>query len=268
MNKSIGHLVSIIMPSYNSEKYMGLTIESVISQTYENWELIVVDDCSNDGTRSIVEKYVENDGRISLLALRRNNGAPAAPRNIGVNKAAANWIALLDSDDIWHPSKLEYQMKALKNTKAKFCSTRMIDFFDDKKILFGIPKDIAIEQISFSKQLRRYRTPTSSVVLEKKLLILNPFNEDLRYKAREDFDCWLRIHESIDYSIKLSFPFLYYRVVPGQISGSKFSMIKRTLLVLGEYKLKSGEFLGWRKYLYLFTHIVYSIYFRVIRKTL
>ncbi len=159
-------------------------------------------------------------------------------------------------------------MAALSDTKAKFCSTRMKDFNDDTEIIYASPEKIRIEKITFARQLIRYRTPTSSVVLQKELLLSNPFNDDIRYSAREDFDCWLRIHESIDYSIKLSFPFIYYRIVQGQISGSKIRMIKRTLLVLSEYRLKSGKSLGILKYLFVFTHIFYSIHLRLIKKSL
>lgn len=261
-------LVSIIMPSYNVEKLIGESINSVLAQTYTGWELIVVDDCSSDSTCQVVERYAKQDARIRLFALDRNNGAPAAPRNMGVREARGDWIAMLDSDDIWHPRKLELQMKYLSETGAKFCSTQMNDFNDFNEIEILPPKNISIEKITFSKQLRRYRTPTSSVVLRKELLITNPFNEDLRYKAREDLDCWLRIHEYLGYSIKILFPLLNYRHVHGQISGSKLSMIKRTLFVLGEYRQLSGKLLGWRKYLYVFTHVIYSIYFRIIKKSL
>jgi len=261
-------IVSIVIPAYNAEKYIGFTIDSVIAQSYENWELIVVDDCSIDKTRRIVKKYANNDSRITILSLDHNHGAPAAPRNIGTKKAVGDWVALLDSDDIWHPRKLEFQMRFLVEHQAQFCSTQMLNFTDDQEILFANPECVAIEKVTFLNQLIRYRTPTSSVILKKELLISNPFNEDLRYKAREDLDCWLRIHESIGHSIKLSFPFLYYRIVQGQISGAKLTMIKRTLLVLSEYRLRSGELLGWRKYLYLATHVIYSIYYRLIMKNL
>ncbi len=267
MNES-GGLISIIMPSYNAKNFIGPTIESVLSQSYKNWELIVIDDCSTDGTPEIVNTYAARDERIRQIKLEHNHGAPAAPRNIGVRAAQGEWVALLDSDDIWHPRKLEFQMKHLSESGAEFCSTQMRDFINTDDIEFTEPNNISIEKITFQRQLRRYRTPTSSIVMKKKLLESNPFNEDLRYKAREDFDCWLRIHERIDHSIKLGFPFLHYRLVQGQISGSKITMAKRTLLVLGEYKLVSGKQLGWRKYLYVFTHIAYSLYYRILKKAL
>ena len=268
MSETKQDLISIVTPSYNAEKLIGRTIESVQAQSYKNWELIVVDDCSADGTVAVVEKYAEKDTRIRLVKLDKNHGAPAAPRNIGVRAASGEWVALLDADDIWHPRKLEFQMDALQVSGAVFCSSQMLDFVDDEKVYFANPEDVKIETISFSKQLRKFRTPTSSVVLKRGLLRDFPFNEDPRYKAREDLECWLKIHEEIGSSIKLLFPFLHYRIVQGQISGSKLKMALKTQLVLSEYVLASGQSLGWRAYFFSLTHILYSVYFRLIRRSL
>ncbi len=262
-------LVSIVMPSFNAENYIALTIESVIAQSYKNWELIVIDDCSNDSTCSIVKKFAEVDGRINLLPLEKNHGAPAAPRNIGINAAKGKWVAFLDADDIWHPKKLMLQMTAIHNSKALFCSTQLLDFTDDSVIIFeDCLTEIDLCNISFYTQLRKFRTPTSSVVVRRELLIKYPFNEDIEYKAREDFECWLRIHEEIGSSIKLLAPLLYYRIIDGQISGSKLKMMFKTFMVLSRYRLKSGENLGWKKYYYLFTQTIYSVYFRWIKGSL
>jgi teichuronic acid biosynthesis glycosyltransferase TuaG len=261
-------LVSIIVPAYNAEKHIEQTIRSVKAQSYYQWELLVVDDGSRDNTRKIVRHYAKGDSRIRLLVLKKNSGAPAVPRNFGVKAARGEWVALLDADDIWHPKKLELQMGALKASGAVFCSTQMLDFVDEKSIHFSEPENPEIMTISFFKQLRRFRTPTSSVMLKRTLLLNFQFNEDPRYKAREDLDCWLRIHEHIGKSIKLLCPLLYYRIVRGQISGAKWRMVKRTFMVLDEFRLRSGDPLGWKKYLYFMTHYLYSIYYRVIRSCL
>ena len=128
MSETKQDLISIVTPSYNAEKLIGRTIESVQAQSYKNWELIVVDDCSADGTVAVVEKYAEKDTRIRLVKLDKNHGAPAAPRNICVRAASGEWVALLDADDIWHPRKLEFQMDALQVSGAVFCSSQMLVF--------------------------------------------------------------------------------------------------------------------------------------------
>ena len=260
--------MSIVTPTYNAEKYIRRTLDSVISQTWQDWELIAVDDCSTDGTLDVLQAYASRDSRIKIVALEKNCGAPARPRNLGVKASEADWIALLDADDIWHPDKLASQFAALERHDALFCSTRLKDFTDDTTLEFSDATDCPIEQISFLKQLIKYRTPASSVVLKRNLLVNWPFNEDPAFKAREDLDCFLRIHEHIGHSIKLSFPFLCYRIVPGQISGAKWRMAARTHMVLKQYRQKDGRALGWKVYLFSLSNLVLSVYFRLIRKTL
>ncbi|HFF5272228.1 TPA: glycosyltransferase family 2 protein, partial [Acinetobacter baumannii] len=104
------NLVSIITPSYNSAKYIGKTIDSVISQTYKKWELIIIDDCSTDSSVEIIKDYENKDNRIKLIQLKENSGAAVA-RNTGIQLARGRFIAFLDSDDSWLPEKLEKQLK-------------------------------------------------------------------------------------------------------------------------------------------------------------
>lgn len=113
-------LVSIIMPSYNTERYIADSINSVLAQTYENWELIIVDDCSTDDTEQILGSYT--DPRIRFLQNEKNSGA-AVSRNYGLREAKGRWIAFLDSDDTWHPEKLEKQVRFMEETGYKFTYT-------------------------------------------------------------------------------------------------------------------------------------------------
>ena len=104
-------LVSVIMPSYNTGKYIGKSIESVINQTYSNWELIIVDDCSDDDTEEVVSVF--KDERIKCFKNAFNSGA-AISRNRALREAKGRWIAFLDSDDIWKPTKLEKQLEFMQ----------------------------------------------------------------------------------------------------------------------------------------------------------
>lgn len=113
----MNELVSIIMPSYNTAKFISKTIESVLEQTYKNWELLIVDDCSTDNTDEIVSKY--DDDRIIYLKNKKNSGA-AVSRNKALKNAKGKWIAFLDSDDLWYPTKLEEQIKYMKKNKYSF----------------------------------------------------------------------------------------------------------------------------------------------------
>lgn len=103
-------LVSIIMPMHNSAKFVGEAITSVINQTYDNWELLVIDDASEDYSCDIVREYIKRDNRIHLLFNDNHTGRPSSPRNMGVNNAKGRYIAFLDSDDMWFPEKLEQQI--------------------------------------------------------------------------------------------------------------------------------------------------------------
>lgn len=261
-------VVSIIMPAYNASGYINASIDSVLAQSFTDFELLVIDDCSEDDTRVIVEKYVARDSRVHLITLSENMGAPAAPRNIGIRGARGKWVAFLDSDDIWHPNKLERQINLLNRTGTLFCSTQMVDFVeaDNLKLKDALPDEF--EWVSFVQQLIRYRTPTSSVIADRALMQRNLFNEDMSFKAREDLDCWLRCHEEIGRSVKITVPMMGYRMILGQISGNKWRMFQRHLHVLKQYQLKSGRRLGVYAYIFTITHFAFAFYQRKIQKRL
>lgn len=114
-------LVSIVMPSYNTEKYIADSIKSILGQTYPYWELIIVDDCSTDNTASIVSGFLQDD-RIRFLKNKTNSGA-AESRNYALREATGKWIAFLDSDDTWEPQKLEKQIEFMESNGYKFTCT-------------------------------------------------------------------------------------------------------------------------------------------------
>ena len=114
-------LVSIIMPSYNTASFIEETIQSVLNQTYTNWELIIVDDCSSDDSLSIIQKYARIDSRIRYLRTDKPSGSPTLPRNMGIKEAKGRYIAFLDSDDIWLPNKLSDQFKSLREIRGRYC---------------------------------------------------------------------------------------------------------------------------------------------------
>ncbi len=117
----MNELVSIIMPSYNTARFIGESIKSVLAQTYINWELIIVDDCSTDKTDEIVNLFL-TDKRIKYLKNFQNSGA-AISRNRALKEAKGKWIAFLDSDDLWNPHKLEYQIDFMLNGGYHFSYT-------------------------------------------------------------------------------------------------------------------------------------------------
>lgn len=118
-------LVSIIMPSYNTANYIAASIQSVLDQTYQNWELIIVDDCSTDDTDAVVAPFLTN-ARIRYLKNEQNSGA-AISRNRALREAKGRWIAFLDSDDLWEPQKLEKQLTFMQEHDYHFSYTNYIE---------------------------------------------------------------------------------------------------------------------------------------------
>lgn len=110
-------MVSIITPSYNSSSFVRDTVNSVLAQTYENWEMIIVDDCSKDNSIEIIKSF--SDSRIKLIELKKNGGAAEA-RNVALRRAKGKYIAFLDSDDLWMPHKLQNQLEFIKKKDAAF----------------------------------------------------------------------------------------------------------------------------------------------------
>ena len=115
-------LLTVVMPTYNAQRFIAESIESVIAQTVDDWELLVVDDASTDATKQVIAKYQEQDGRIRLLA-RPSNQGPAYARNFALDQARGKWIAFIDSDDIWHPQKTEKQLSAMHRHGADISYT-------------------------------------------------------------------------------------------------------------------------------------------------
>ena len=112
-------LVSIITPTWACAEFIGETIKSVLAQTYRNWELLIQDDCSTDGTAEVVEPYALADSRIKYECNQKNSGA-AITRNNALLRANGRWMAFLDSDDLWEPAKLEKQLRFMYGNGYKF----------------------------------------------------------------------------------------------------------------------------------------------------
>ncbi len=140
------------MPLYNTERYLKTAIESILAQTYTNWELLITDDCSSDGSVAIVESYMEHDSRIKLFHLNKNSGAAMA-RNLSLCNASGRFIAFLDSDDIWAKNKLEQQVKFMIDNNYKFSYTNYYEKNNSKNcndyIISGPSKITKIKMFAF-----------------------------------------------------------------------------------------------------------------------
>ena len=144
--------VSVVIPMYNAEKYIAETLKSVFKQTYKNFEVVVVNDCSKDKSKEIVEKFQKEHDNLILINNERNLHVAEA-RNVGIANSNGEWIAFLDADDVWMETKLEKQMKALEENNSKLCYTSQA-FMDDSGN--DLNKQFIIkETISYKKLLKQ-----------------------------------------------------------------------------------------------------------------
>jgi teichuronic acid biosynthesis glycosyltransferase TuaG len=218
-------LVSIITPSYNSEKFIADTIRSVQDQTYPNWELLVVDDCSTDDTQQIVEGFIKNDKRITFHQLEKNSGAGVA-RNQAVEMAGGRFIAFLDSDDLWKSYKLEKQVKYLldNNTPFTFSFYECID--EDGNPLnkrIEAPKTLYYFQLFFCNFVGNL-TGIYDVNYFGKIPISG-------IRKRQDWMVWLSVLKKIRKAKPTPESLAYYRVRKGSISASKIDLLKHNYTV-------------------------------------
>lgn len=141
-------LVSIITPAYNAADYIAETIESVLAQTYKNWEMLIVNDCSKDNTSEIVQSYAAKDKRIKLINLKQNSGAAVA-RNTAIQNAKGRYIAFLDSDDLWKKEKLQKQLSFMQQNDYAFTFTeyQYLKLKPDEKLrIIKVPRSLTYEQ--------------------------------------------------------------------------------------------------------------------------
>lgn len=224
-------LVSIIMPSYNTSKYISETIDSVINQTYKNWELIIVDDCSNDNTDKVIKKYLK-DKRIKYYKNEKNSGA-AISRNKALKLANGEYIAFLDSDDLWEKEKLEKQIKFMEENNYYFSYTKY-ELIDEKsnslnKVVSG-PKKIT------KTGMYNFCYPGCLTVMYNQERVGLIQIEDL--PKNNDYAIWLKVIKYANCYL-LNEKLSKYRIRSGSISRhSKFKLIKHHYYLYrkGEHK--------------------------------
>lgn len=220
-------MISVVIPAYNCEKYIKDTINSVIEQTFKDLEIIVVNDASTDRTAEIVRELQKTDDRIFLYENLKNLGV-SATRNFGVSKASADYIAFLDSDDLWYPEKIEKQLVLLKEKDADFVYSGY-DFIDDNgsklDLEFKVP-----EEVTFKKILKRNYISTDTVILKKEVFMQHQMQDGNIYV--EDYLCWLSILKTGIIAYGVHDILASYRLVHNSRSSKKFKLIIKTYKTL------------------------------------
>lgn len=186
-------IVSVILPVYNGEKFVGRAIESVLDQTYEGLELIVVDDGSSDNSLDVVQSYT--DSRLKLF--KKTNGGPASARNFGIKHSFGEFIALIDQDDLWYPEKLEKQIILLsQNSKLGMVYCDALSVYEDGSGPTSKWSELHVPQTGkvFIDLYQGNFILSSSAIFRKSLIHkIGLVDEDKKYFGVDDYECWLRI---------------------------------------------------------------------------
>lgn len=214
-------IVSIIIPSFNSSKYISQALQSVLCQSFSDWEIIIVDDFSSDNSVDIVQSYVALDSRINLIQSPENLGAASA-RNLAIEVAQGRYIAFLDSDDLWLPNKLEKQLTFMQANNYPFTFTGYdkINEFGQVIARIGVPY-----RVSYFNLLKTCSIGCLTAIYDTeyfgKVYMTNS-------TSREDFATWLYLLKKLDYAYALNINLSQYRVYSSQSSSNKIKMAIET----------------------------------------
>lgn len=245
-------LVSVIMPSYNCGQFVEETIRSVQAQTYQNWEIIFMDDCSTDDTISKVSAMRDKDSRIHLYQNNANLGA-AVSRNNALREANGRWIAFLDSDDLWKPEKLEKQIRFMEDNGYHFSCTER-EVIDENSNALGIyltgPGHIT------KKKMFQYCWPGCLTVMYDANLVGLIQIADL--KKNNDYAMWLKVIKKVDCYL-LHENLASYRQRKGSISHDKISKLIKSHFLL----FKEGEGMSTIRAIY---YSVQNMIFGIVKK--
>jgi teichuronic acid biosynthesis glycosyltransferase TuaG len=246
--KSAIPLVSVITPAYNSAKYMKQAINSVQQQTFQNWEMIIVDDGSHDNTCEIVKNLMVNDTRIRLIATKQNRGVADA-RNRALLEAKGRFIAFLDSDDYWMPTKLAKQLNFMteKSIGFSFCGYRQISM---DGTLCGLQVNVP-ESITYSDLLKKNIIGCLTVMLDRQ--IVGEFS--MRKERHEDYILWLSLLKSGHKAYGLNEDLARYRIVSNSITSNK---LKSAIWVWLVYR-KSEHLNYFLSLFYFINYLWYSL---------
>lgn len=214
--------VSIITPVYKCEKLIAETIECVLKQTYHDWEMLLVDDCTPDNSAEIIKKYAEKDGRIKYIKQEQNGGAALA-RNKALELSTGRYVAYLDADDLWKPEKLEKQIKFMNENKVGFSCTdyeKIDESGNSLNKIIKIPK-----KVNYNLFLRNTIIQTVGVMVDteitgKELLVMP------NIRRRQDAATWCQLLKSGFDCYEVPGNLSYYRVVSNSLSSNKFKAIK------------------------------------------
>jgi teichuronic acid biosynthesis glycosyltransferase TuaG len=251
MKSKTKDLVSIIMPAYNCEQVISQTIESVLAQSYTNWELIIVDDGSTDRTLAIIQTYANQDARIKLHKQQVNGGAAHA-RNTAIDLASGRYLAFLDSDDLWVANKIEKQITFMQNHDYSFTCTSYMKIDEQGN---SLNRTIHVAPIRDYEGVLKTCPGNSTVIYDAH--VLGKFKMP-NLKNRQDYVMWLNVVKKAQFLYGIDETLGSHRIRKGSLSNKK-------LRLLGyHWKIyRQIEQLPWTKSLYLLVFWVVATVFKL-----
>ncbi|NLJ19140.1 glycosyltransferase family 2 protein [Globicatella sulfidifaciens] len=234
-------LVSIITPAYNAAEFISDTIESVLIQDYQNWEMIIIDDCSKDHTVDVINEFIEKEPRIRLIR-RSENGGTAKTRNAGLNEAKGQYIAFLDSDDIWLPKKLTKQVDYMEKNDLAFTYTaynRVQIFPDGKKKVKEV--NVPLTQ-TYPQLLKENKIGCLTVMINQEKT--GPL-QMVDMRSRQDYALWLELTRKGFQPIGIQEILANYRVRGNSLSSNKLKMAKQNWRVFRDVEKLSLPVASW-----------------------
>jgi teichuronic acid biosynthesis glycosyltransferase TuaG len=234
--------ISIIMPAYNSSRTIVESIDSVLAQTFNSWELLITDDCSTDSTMEIVERKIQGDPRIKLFRLEQNSGAGAA-RNHSIKEAKGNYIAFLDADDLWVPTKLQIQLDYMQSHSYDFTFSAYQTISAEGELgkVYNPPAVATRERLLYSNVIGCLTAMYNAKTLGKRYMST--------IRKRQDFHLWLEILQVCKEAYCIPEVLAYYRIGNSSLSSNKFKVLSyqwelyRSVLGLGV--LRSTWYFIW-----------------------
>ena len=213
-------LVSIVIPTYNSAKYITETIQSVQKQTHHNWEMIVVDDCSSDNTVDIIKEIIAKDNRIQLHKLKSNSG-PAFARNKGIEHVKGKYMTFLDADDIWFNDFIENSIKTITETRIHFVFSSYKRSDETLSFIYSdfiVPQKVTYTDILKTNSISCLTAFIDIEVLGKKSMPL--------IQKRQDMGLWLQYLKEIPFAYGIQEPKAIYRIRKDSLSRKKGNLVK------------------------------------------
>lgn len=213
-------LVSIITPSYNSEKFISETIQSVQNQRHQNWEMIIVDDCSQDKTVEIIESFIKKDPRIQLHKLAINSG-PAKARNKAIEQVKGNFMTFLDADDIWFPDFIENSIQTIENTKINFVFSSYKRSNENLEFIYS--DFIVPHKVTYSDILKSNSISCLTAFINIDALGIKKMPDIFK---RQDMGLWLQYLKEIPFAYGIQEPKAIYRIRENSLSRNKKNLVK------------------------------------------